>query len=117
MVGPILSDPRDVVRALVTYTDWWQPPTTSILQAKSSRKGSEVGIGAGLDERVEERVELCRRMAWLDDRGRRLLHLWYVAQRTPLEIAREVGVSRRHTHRLRAKYVRELVDLGEPHAA
>lgn len=116
MSSHLLTSPQDVVRALLTYVDWWQPFTSSVLQA-THRGGEHDGIRAGLVEHLEERAELCRRMERLDERERRLLYLWYVKDASPREISRACKVSLRHCHRVRAKAIRTIVELGDPQAA
>jgi DNA-directed RNA polymerase specialized sigma subunit len=111
----VLSSPREVVRCLITYTDWWQPSTTSILQVGSARRdsGTPDGFRSDLLDHLDERTELCRRMALLAERERKLLYLWYMRDLPTREIARGVGVSRRHLFRLRAEAIRKLADPGD----
>lgn len=110
-----LASPMSVVRGLVTYTDWWQPSTGSVMPVGAARRGSAVsdGLAPGLLESLDERIELSRRMRAMDDRDRRLLFLWYVRQLSATEIARELGISRRHCFRLRSEAIRRLVELGD----
>jgi hypothetical protein len=110
----VLSTPNQVIWALLTYTDWWQPNTASIYQV-GGRRGSYAsdGIRAGLLDTMSVRDELCRRMVDLDDRSRELLYLWYLKQLPANEIARELKIGRRHCFRLRAEAVRRIVDLGD----
>lgn len=109
----MFRSPDHVVHCLVTYTDWWQPVTTSLLQAPAARRLPENldGFRPGLLDTLEEREELRRRVTRLDERERKLLFLWYVALLSVEEIARAVGVSRRHCFRLRASAVRAIVDV------
>jgi hypothetical protein len=108
----MLSSPADVIRALVTYTDWWQPTTASIYEVGAARRASSGGDGIrpGLLETLDERDELCRRMERLGDRDRHLLFLWYLKQDEVLDIARALKISRRQCFRLRAAAVRVLAD-------
>jgi DNA-directed RNA polymerase specialized sigma24 family protein len=105
----------DVVRGLITYTDWWQPATSSVLQVGAARRSSEPtdGIGIGLLDRLDERAELRRRMQELGEPDRRLLYLWYVAQLPATRIAQLLGISRRQCFRRRASAVRRIVELGD----
>lgn len=114
----MFASTREVIRALLTYTDWWQPATGSILQVGAARRDQSAGDGIrpGLLETLDARTELCRRMALLTDRERHVLFLWYVRQLDALEIARELHISRRHCFRLRSKAVQALTD-EEEHAA
>jgi len=114
----MLSSSREVIWALLTYTDWWQPATTSILQGIHRRGGEHAdGMRAGLLEHLDERTELCRRMEHLKDAERRVLYLWYLEQLAAEDIARKVGISRRHTFRVRSNAIRKIVELGEDEAA
>jgi DNA-directed RNA polymerase specialized sigma24 family protein len=111
----VLSSPPEVIRSLVTYSDWWQPLSTSIIQTGAARRSNQVSSGfrPGMVETLDERSELCRRMAHLEDEDRTLLFLWYVRQVTAGEVARELGISRRQCFRRRSRAVQSLVDLGE----
>ena len=102
----------DVIRALLTYTDWWQPSTGSILQVGNARRDANAGDGlrSGLVETIDGRTELCRRMELLAERERQILFLWYVRQLPAHEIARELGISRRQCFRLRSRAVQGLTD-------
>ncbi len=114
-----LSSPEAVIRGLVTYTDWWQPSTTSVMQVGSARRnqGGHDGLPSGLLDTLDERSELCRRMLAVSDRDRELLFLWYVKQLPADEVARALGISRRHCFRRRRDAIRKIVDLAEPEAA
>lgn len=116
----MLRTPNEVIRALLTYTDWWQPNTTSVMQVgalRRSGRGFTDGIPHGLISTIDIRSELSRRMNQLDERARTLLFLWYVQQLAVSDIAKMIGTSRRHCFRLRASAIRKLVDLGEPDQA
>jgi DNA-directed RNA polymerase specialized sigma subunit len=108
-----------VIRCLVTYTDWWQPPTGSLIQVGAARRTGDHhdGFNEGLIETLDERAELCRRVWRLDQRDRHILFLWYVHQLPVEDIARAVGVSRRHCFRRRAKAIQAIVDPQEPDRA
>lgn len=110
---------RDVVRALITFTDWWQPLTSSVLQVGGARRSSgfDDGIRDGLLDTIGERSELCRRVRLLDERDRRILFLWYVKELPAHEVAKEVGISRRHCFRRRSAALRALVDVDDEQVA
>lgn len=112
-----LHSPNHVIRCLVTYTDWWQPDTTSVLQVAVSRSQNHEGFRQGLIDTLDERTEICRRMEQLTDRDRHLLFLWYVEQRPTEEIARTLGISRRQCFRRKSRAIRTLVQSGEPDQA
>ena len=113
-VGEIHLFPEvaDVIRALVTLTDWWQPHTTSILQIGAARRASGYGDGIrdGLFDTIGERSELARRIRTLTERDRLILFLWYVKELPAHEVAREVKISRRQCFRRRSAALRALVD-------
>jgi DNA-directed RNA polymerase specialized sigma24 family protein len=98
---------------LITYTDWWQPSSSSVLLVGAARRSSEVGDGivTGLLDRLDERTELRRRMQILGEPDRRLLYLWYVAQLPAANIARALGISRRQCFRRRASAIKRIVEF------
>lgn len=104
-----------VVRGLITYTDWWQPTTSSVLQVGAARRSSNLtdGIGVGLLDRLDERAELRKRMQDLEEADRRLLYLWYVAQFPAARIAQLLGISRRQCFRRRASAIDRIVEVGD----
>jgi DNA-directed RNA polymerase specialized sigma subunit len=111
----VLSGASDVIRCLVTYTDWWQPSSSSLYRIVGTGDRSHGdGMRGGLLDHLDERSELCRRMTELDDRDRHLLVLWYVKELQVEEIAPLLGISRRQCFRRRAQAIRKLIDLGEP---
>ena len=115
----LFPDVGDVIRGLVTLTDWWQPNTTSILQVGAARRASGFGDGLrdGLFDTIGERSELARRVRGLEERDRRILFLWYVKELAAHEVAREVGISRRQCFRRRSAALRALVDRDDEHVA
>lgn len=68
---------------------------------------------AGVLDTLDERTELRTRVDRLEDRERTLLFLWYVTELPVGEIARTVGVSRRHCFRLRSRAIDKIVEMGE----
>jgi DNA-directed RNA polymerase specialized sigma24 family protein len=110
----MLDEPDQVIRCLTTYTDWWQPFTTSIITVGSARRdsGRSDGLRAGLVGTLELRAELSRRMLEIREQDRELLFMWYVTQLEAKDIAKFVGISRRQVFRRRAKAIQALVDLA-----
>jgi DNA-directed RNA polymerase specialized sigma24 family protein len=106
----VLDSPSSVVRALITYTDWWQPTTASLLKVGRRDRGAGDGIRPGLLDSLDVRAELCRRMRFLTDRDRGLLHLWYLRQLPVEDIAKMLHISRRQCFRRRAAAIRTLAD-------
>lgn len=112
------SEP-EVIWGLITYTDWWQPFTGSVIAVGAARRSKTAtdGIPAGLLGTLDRRAELCRRMMSISDRDRRLLFLWYVRQLPVDEIAREIGLSRRQCFRRRSHALSAIVEDGRPQEA
>ena len=111
----MLESPAQVIRSLLTYTDWWQPTTASVYKVVARRGGERSdGLREGLLDTLDERTELCRRMSFLEERERHVLFLWYLRQASVAEISREINVSRRQCFRIRARSIRTLVELGQP---
>jgi DNA-directed RNA polymerase specialized sigma24 family protein len=110
-----LASADQVIRCLLTYTDWWQPNTTSVYYVGRAGRDRVLGEGIrpGLLEHLDERSELCQRMQRLSDRDRRLLYLWYLEQRAVDEIAKELKISRRQCFRRRREAIRSIIQAGE----
>jgi DNA-directed RNA polymerase specialized sigma24 family protein len=114
-VSGSLAHPAGVIRALIRYTDWWQPGTSSIIEVGAARRNASPseGIPLGLLGTLDERTELCRRMQLVSESERSLLFLWYLRQLSVEEIAEELRISRRQCFRRRARAIRRIVELGE----
>ena len=111
----MLASSDQVVWALITYTDWWQPNTASVYQVGNRRETfASDGIRGGLLDTLPERDELCRRMQRVKEKDRLLLFLWYLRQLPAHEIAKELRISRRQCFRRRSAVIRRLVELGDP---
>lgn len=113
----MLASPVEVIRCLVTYTDWYQPQTTSLFRMAAPGRGKGLpsdGMRPGFAHGLDERIELERRLRQLSDRDRHILFLWYVAQLPADEIAQVVGISRRQCFRIRGKAIQSIVEAGEP---
>lgn len=111
----MLETNSSMIHALLTYTDWWQPTTTSVMRFSGvQRRAQTDGFREGLLDTLDERTEVCRRMSFLSDKERNVLFLWYVVQLPVAEIAREVRVSSRQCFRVRARAIKTLVELGRP---
>ena len=117
MVSGRFATADEVIRGLVRYVDWWQPSTSSLYRLSGRRVASGDGLSPGLLETLDERTELCRRMASLSDRDRQLLFLWYVKQDDVLQIARTLRLSRRQCFRIRTSAIRALIDDDPERAA
>lgn len=118
-MSAFLTHPLGVVLALLRYTDWWQPGTSSVIQVGGARRNAYIsdGIPSGLLSTLDERTELCRRMQHVSEAERRVLFLWYVRQLAVEDISKELRISRRQCFRRRASAIRKIVELGEPDRA
>ena len=113
----MLASSDQVVWALITYTDWWQPNTASVYQVGNRRETfASDGIRGGLLDTLPERDELCRRMQRVQEKDRLLLFLWYLRQLPAHEVTKELRISRRQCFRRRAAVIRRIVELGDPSA-
>lgn len=115
----MLDSRYDVIRCLVTYADWWQPSTSSVLKTGAARLDKNIGDGlrAGLLETLDERTELCNRVVQLPEADRHLLFLWYVKQLHVDDVAGTLRLSRRQCFRRRTAAIKKIVDLGLPQEA
>ena len=115
----MLDSTRDVIRCLVTYPDWWQPSSASILLVGSARRDKNLrdGLNPGVVETIEERAELARRMQLISELDRQLLLLWYVKQLHVDDVSKVLGISRRQCFRRKAKSIKSIIDQGKAEAA
>jgi DNA-directed RNA polymerase specialized sigma24 family protein len=114
----VLESPAEVIRCLITYTDWWQPATSSIYQVGAAGRDRNLpeGFRPGLLDHLSERAELVRRMKVIQERDRSLLVLWYLEQLPVEDIAKRLRISRRQCFRRRANAIRVLAE-GDSSAA
>jgi hypothetical protein len=109
----MLDSFASVERALARYTDPLQPCSGSISAVPKARFGGDrFPFHPAVLEGLEERAELRRRMAWLEDEEVLVLVRWYVEGARPDIIARHLGRSVRHVYRYRAAAIERLVALG-----
>jgi DNA-directed RNA polymerase specialized sigma subunit len=114
----VLDDPNGVIRCLLTYTDWWQPASSSVYHVAGGRDRRLVeAFRPDLLDHLDERSELCRRMRNMSDRDRRLLYLWYLAQLPVEDIAKSLRISRRQCFRRRTQAIRAIVEAGTAEGA
>jgi DNA-directed RNA polymerase specialized sigma subunit len=115
----VLDSSREVIRCLITYTDWWQPSSGSILLVGGARRDKTLrdGLSPGVVETLDERTELCRRMQFLREDDRHILFLWYVKQLHVDQIADSLDLSRRQCFRRKSRGIKAIIELGEANAA
>lgn len=115
----MLDSPREVIRCLVTYTDWYQPSSGSILLVGGARRDKTLrdGLNPGVVETLDERTELSRRMQFLGEDDRHILFLWYVKQQHVDQIADSLDLSRRQCFRRKSRSIKAIIELGEANAA
>lgn len=113
----MLNSADEVIRCLVTCTDWWQPSSAWMVKVKQRRGNHHSdGFRVGLVDSLGERAELTRRLRYISESDRHLLFLWYVEYRQVEDISRILGISRRQCFRRRARIIRDLVELGAEQA-
>jgi DNA-directed RNA polymerase specialized sigma subunit len=115
----VLDSPREVIRCLVTYNDWWQPSSGSILLVGGARRDKNLrdGLSPGVVETLDERTELSRRMQSLNEDDRNILFLWYVKQLHVDQIAAALDLSRRQCFRRKSRSIKAIIEAGEANAA
>ena len=107
----MLETDRDLIRCLVTYTDWWQPATSSIMTPSPRDRAARTPriFRDGFVEHLDDRNELAWRLSFLDHADRKLLYLFYVAYLPIDEIAEQMGISARQCYRRRTRAIERLI--------
>lgn len=101
----------DVIRALARFRDCYDPKTASLMLVGSHAQDPHAEpFRAGFIARFDERAELLRRLATLDERARRLLVLWHVEAVPVAHIARRLGISRVHCYRVNRRALDAILD-------
>jgi RNA polymerase sigma-B factor len=92
IAGELDADPQDVASAL-------EPERAGQALERSPEAGAQDGSGERSIDAAEDRLFLSEAFEDLDERERRVLHLRYVQDLDPAEIARRLGISRRQVSR------------------
>jgi RNA polymerase sigma-B factor len=92
IAGELDADPQDVALAL-------EPERAGQALELSPEAGAQDGSGERSIDAAEDRLFLSEAFEDLDERERRVLHLRYVQDLDPAEIARRLGISRRQVSR------------------
>jgi RNA polymerase sigma-B factor len=92
VAGELDADPQDVALAL-------EPERAGHALELSPEAGAQDGSGERSLDAAEDRLFLSEAFEDLDERERRVLHLRYVQDLDPAEIARRLGISRRQVAR------------------
>jgi RNA polymerase sigma-B factor len=92
IAGELDADPQDVALAL-------EPERAGHALELSPEAGAQDGSGERSIDAAEDRLFLSEAFEDLDERERRVLHLRYVQDLDPAEIARRLGISRRQVSR------------------
>lgn len=101
----------EVVRALKSYRDHYDPKSKSILLVSSRTTDVDADpFRRGFLDTLEARAELLRRLASLDERERAVLLLWYVSDLPVREICEKLSLSRSHCYRLRDRALGLMLD-------
>lgn len=104
------SHSGDVVRALQRCRDCFDPRTTSLMIVGDVKNPHRDPFGRGFISGFEERAEVQRRLARLDDRSRALMIMWHVFGYPVAQIARKLGLSRVHCYRLERAALEIMID-------
>lgn len=115
----MLETNQAVIRCLSTWTDWWQPTSSSIVSLDARRPSLDQTrdpFRQGLLESIDERTELRWRLDHLEAVDREILYRFYVLMSPAEQVAEDVGLSTRQCFRRRNAAVRALAALAEPPA-
>lgn len=100
-----------VVRALKTFRDFYHPKSSSILLVSNESPDPDADpFRRGFLASLEERTELLKRLAALDERERAVVMLWYVADLPVREICAKLSLSRSHCYRIRNKALQAMAE-------
>jgi len=112
----MLRTAKEVKRAISRLEDFYDPVTGSIVLLDGTRGKDayrDEPFKAGFLDTLDERHEVARRLALIDERKREILLLWYLETLPKDEIAKRVGVSRMHVYRLHGQAIQEIIAMGE----
>ncbi len=115
----MLRTAKEVKRAISRLEDFYDPVTGSIVLLDGTRGKDayrDEPFKAGFLDTLDERHEVARRLALIDERKREILLLWYLETLPKDEIAKRVGVSRMHVYRLHGQAIQEIIAMGEEEA-
>ncbi|HVL90597.1 MAG TPA: sigma factor-like helix-turn-helix DNA-binding protein [Actinomycetota bacterium] len=107
------AHPGDVVRALERSRDCFDPSSTSLMIVAETKNPHRDPFGRGFIAGFEERTELRKRLARLDERSRALVILWHAYGHPVAQIARRLGISRVHCYRLERRALDLMIDQPE----
>ncbi|RJQ54938.1 MAG: hypothetical protein C4521_03545 [Actinobacteria bacterium] len=112
----MLKTAREIKKAIALLEDFYDPVTSSLVLLSPTRsKASHATepFKPGFLDTIDERHEILRRLALLDERKRTILLLWHLETLAKDQIAERVGLSRMHVYRLHGQAIQEIVDMGE----
>lgn len=103
--GLLFRTVADIVSALRRARDFYDPRSGSLLHISGhgSRDVDAEPFRSGFIGTIEELTELIELLRLLDERGRRLLLMWFVEARPVAHIARALHMSRVHAYRTKNK--------------
>lgn len=100
----MLNTVGGVVTALKIFQDFYSPKTSSVIGGSRSNIDIDADpFRRGFLNALEDRTELLKRLASLDERERAVVTLWYVADLPVREICERMALSRSHAYRIRDK--------------
>lgn len=98
-----------ITRALKVFRDFYAPRSSSLMAPGSGTIDVDAEpFRRGFLAALEDRAELTKRLASLDERERAVVTLWYVADLPVREICDRLQLSRSHCYRLRDKALKQL---------
>jgi DNA-directed RNA polymerase specialized sigma24 family protein len=110
-VSGVLESAEEVRRCLERSRDWYLPATTSLVEigAPPGDHSWDEVFRPGFLDSLDERLVLWRRLRCLEPLDRQILILLHVLGLPAAEVARRVGISRRHCFRRRNAALQQLV--------
>jgi RNA polymerase sigma factor (sigma-70 family) len=105
----------DVIAVIKILGDYYQPKTSSIISLDTLLNRSNLidePFRSGFLERIEERLEIVKRLQALEPLKKKLLFLWYYETKPVTEISKELGISRMHCYRIRKQALSEILGMS-----
>lgn len=107
----LFETPQDIADALCRAPAFYHASSTSLMRLRRHARRPDAGpFRAGFLATIDERAELARLLASLEQRERALLLHWFVEDRPVAWIAKRLGISRVHCYRLRNRALRTMLD-------
>ncbi len=105
----MLETVSGVVTALTTFRDFYSPNSSSVMNPGRGTADIDADpFRRGFLTALEDRTELVKRLATLDERERAVVTLWYVADLPVREICERLSLSRSHAYRIRDRALKTM---------